>query len=202
MWYPFNHGDLPTQPVDGADNIAVAVKEADAPNPTELTNWLQSEKDLSVNEALTLGFAPFSLDEKGDHRTIVLDAMRYVDKENVRWGIGLRFTLHAWTEDGTVKGSVALVAAQASLNLAYTRASLQVLGFNSPDLATTLPGFEEMTVSNYGELMKSLDACRSIVLKGEAKDLKPTPIAISLPNPIVEPEGVGHRILNIFHHSR
>ena len=47
-----------------------------------------------------------------------------------------------------IAGAVALMAAQASLNMAYTRATFQILGYNSPDLVKSLPSFEEMTVSN------------------------------------------------------
>jgi hypothetical protein len=103
----------------------------------DLQDWIQSEKDLSVAETLSLGFAPFSLDQSGDHRTIVLDAMRYTDKDKVRWGVGARLTLHAWSETGTIKGAVALVASQASLNLVYTRTKFQVIGYNSPDLVNS-----------------------------------------------------------------
>jgi hypothetical protein len=109
--------------------------------------------------------------------------MHYVDKDIIRWGVGVRFVLHAWSETGSVKGSVALVAAQASLNLAYTRATFQVIGCNSPDVVKNLPGFEEMTVSNYANLMKSLDACRAAVDAADPKDLRPAAIAISLPAP-------------------
>jgi hypothetical protein len=126
--------------------------------------------------------------------------MRTVDKDNIRWGVGVRFTLHAWSETDTIKGSVALVAAQASLNLAYTRATFQVLGYTSPDLASKLPGFEEMSVSNYAQLMKTLDACREIVLKASAEDLRLEPVAISLP--VAPPEDKPHQgPWHIFHHQ-
>jgi hypothetical protein len=183
MWYPTGDGNLPEAPAEGADNVAVAVRPEDAPSADELVDWIQTEKDLSMTEALSLGFAPFNLDETGDHRTIVLDAMRYLDKGNVRWGVGIRFVLHAWSETTSVKGAVALVAAQASLNMAYTRATLQVIGCKSPDLVKSLPGFEEMTVSNYADLIRSLDACRDVVYAAAAGDLRPTPIAISIPGP-------------------
>lgn len=183
MWYPINDSDFPAEPFEGGNNVAVAIRPEDAPSVDELVNWVQSEKDLNVKQTLSLGFAPFSLDESGDHRTIVLDVMRYVDKGNVRWGVGLRFTLHAWTDQGTIKGSVALVAAQASLNMAYTRASFEVLGCKSSDLTKNFPGFEEMTVSNYAKLMKSLDACRDGLDAAASADLRPTAVAISLPAP-------------------
>jgi hypothetical protein len=183
MWYPIDGGGLPSEPVEGGNNISVSIKLENAPPATDLADWIQTEKDLDLGHALTLGFAPFSLDEKGDHRTIVLDAMRYVDKENVRWGVGVRFVLHAWSESGTIKGSVALVAAQASLNMAYTRATFQVLGYTAPDLAQILPGFEEMSVSNYAELMKALDKCREAVLAAPAERLRLEPVAVSLPVP-------------------
>jgi len=181
MWYPIDGRDLPDAPADGADNIAVAIRPEDAPPADELVNWVESEKDLSEAETLSLGFAPFNLDEKGDHRTIVLDAMRYVDKGNVRWGVGVRFVHHAWSETTTVKGAVALLAAQASLNMAYTRATVQIIGCKSPDLVKSLPRFEEMTVSDYTDLMKALDACRDAVYAAAAADLTPMPIAVSLP---------------------
>jgi len=183
MWYPLGVTDLPMSPVEGANNVPIAIKDGDAPPAAKLTNWIQTEKDLSVEETLALGFAPFSLDESGNHRTIVLDAMRYCEKGNVRWGVGVRFTLHAWSETGTIKGSIALVAAQASLNLAYTRASLQVLGYQKPDLAKLLPSFDEMNVSKYGGLMQSLDACRDIVLSADVADLTPCPIAVAIELP-------------------
>jgi hypothetical protein len=109
--------------------------------------------------------------------------MKYVDKDKIRWGAGIRFTLHAWSEKGDVKGSVALVAAQASLNLVYTRAAVQILGYASPDLAKDLPGFEEMSVSNYADLMKTLDAVRNAVLGADATSLTPCPIAVSVDIP-------------------
>lgn len=198
MWYPIDGGDLPTEPVEGGNNVPLAIKPEDAPAATELADWIQTEKDLSMAETLTLGFAPFSLDESGDHRTIVLDAMRYVDKDRIRWGVGVRFTLHAWSDTGSIKGSVALVAAQASLNLAYTRATFQVIGYNSPDLVKILPGFEEMSVSNYADLMKSLDACRALVLDADPANLRPTAVAASLsvPPPADKPHHWG---FHIFH---
>lgn len=197
MWYPTGGGNLPEAPSEGADNVAVAIRPEDAPSADELVDWIQTEKDLSVTEALSLGFAPFNLDESGDHRTIVLDAMRYVDKGNVRWGVGVRFVLHAWSETTSVKGAVSLVAAQASLNLAYTRATLQVIGCKSPDLVKRLPGFDEMTVSNYGNLMKSLDAVRDEVYSAAAADLRPTPIAVSVPGP--SPRNGQHRGFHLHH---
>jgi hypothetical protein len=198
MWYPIDGGDLPDAPVEGGNNVPVSIKSGDAPAATELADWIQTEKDLSMAETLSLGFAPFSLDETGDHRTIVLDAMRYVDKDRIRWGVGVRFTLHAWSETGSIKGSVALVAAQASLNLAYTRATFQVLGYNSPDLVKSLPGFEEMSVSNYADLMTSLDTCRSIVLEADPASLRPTAVAVSLPVP--PPPGKPHHWgFHLFH---
>jgi hypothetical protein len=197
MWYPTGGGNLSEAPDEEADNVAVAIRSEDAPSADELVDWIQTEKDLSVTEALSLGFAPFNLDESGDHRTIVLDAMRYVDKGNVRWGVGVRFVLHAWSETTSVKGAVALVAAQASLNLAFTRTTLQVIGCKSPDLVKRLPGFEEMTVSNYADLMKSLDACRNTVYAAAAADLRPTPIAVSIPGP--SPGDEQHRGFHIHH---
>jgi hypothetical protein len=125
--------------------------------------------DLDVSESLSLGFTPFSLDQSGKHRSLVLDAMRYADRDNVRWGVGARLILHAWSETASIKGSVALVAAQASLNLAYTRTTFLVLGYDSPDLVKSLPGFEEMTVSNYTNLMKAIDACKDAVMRGPAE---------------------------------
>lgn len=183
MWYPIDGSNLPSVPIAGGNNVPIAIKPEDAPPATELHDWIQSEKDLSVDETLSLGFPPFSLDQSGNHRTIVLDAMRYTDKDNIRWGVGGRLTLHAWSETGTIKGAVALVAAQASLNIAYTRATFQVLGYNSPDLIKSLPSFEEMTVSNYADLMKAIDACKNAVMGAAPEDLTPQPIAISLPPP-------------------
>jgi hypothetical protein len=139
MWYPIDGSDLPTAPVTGGNNVAVAIKPEDAPPVTDLQDRIQSEKDLGVAGALSLGFASFSLDQSGNHRTIVPDAMRYTDKDKVRWGVGARLTLQAWSETGSIKGAVALVAAQASLNLAYTRATFQILGYNSADLVKILP---------------------------------------------------------------
>jgi len=200
MWYPIDGSDLPTAPVAGGNNVPVAIKPEDAPPATDLQDWIQSEKDLSISESLSLGFAPFSLDQSGNHRTIVLDAMRYTDKDQVRWGVGARVTLHAWSETGNIKGAVALVAAQASLNLVYTRATFQVLGYNSPDLVKNLPGFEEMTVSNYADLMKAIDACKNAVMGAAPENLKPQPIAISLAPPPPPPdEGPHHWHFHIHH---
>ena len=95
MWYPIDGTDLPAAPAADGNNVPVAIKPEDAPPAADLQDWLQSEKDLSIAETLSLGFAPFSLDQSGNHRTIVLDAMRYTDKDNVRWGVGARLTLHA-----------------------------------------------------------------------------------------------------------
>ena len=192
MWYPIDGTDLPAAPAADGNNVPVAIKPEDAPPAADLQDWLQSEKDLSIAETLSLGFAPFSLDQSGNHRTIVLDAMRYTDKDNVRWGVGARLTLHAWSESGDIKGAVALVAAQASLNLVYTRTTLQVLGYNSPDLVKSLPGFEEMTVSNYADLMKAIDTCKNAVMGAAPEDLRPQPIAISLPPPPPPPDAGPH----------
>lgn len=199
MWYPIDGNDLPRSPVPDGNNIAIAIKAEDAPSAADLDDWTQSEKDLSVDESLSLGFAPFSLDQSGNHRTIVLDAMRYVDKDRIRWGAGVRFILHAWTESGDVKGSVALVAAQASLNLAYTRSSVQILGYHAPDLAKELPGFEEMSVSNYAALMKAIDAVRNAVLDADPTALTPTAIAVSVVVP--PPPEKHHWGLFHLHHS-
>jgi hypothetical protein len=205
MWYPIDGGDLPTDPAtDGSSNVPVAIKPADAPPSADLQDWIQSEKDLSITETLSLGFAPFSLDQSGNHRTIILDAMRYTDKDGVRWGVGARLTLHAWTETGTIKGAVALVAAQASLNLAYTRTTFQILGYNSPDLVKSLPGFEEMTVSNYADLMKAIDTCKNAVMGAPPEDLRPQPIAISLrpPTPPPPPDDSAHHWPFHIHHRQ
>lgn len=199
MWYPIDGGDLPTEALEGGNNVPLSIKPGDAPAASDLKDWVQTEKDLSVDESLSLGFAPFSLDESGSHRTIVLDAMRYVDKDRVRWGAGVRLTLHAWSENTTVKGSVALVAAQASLNMAYTRSSFQVLGYAGTDLTQSLPGFEEMSVSSYADLMKSLDVCRNAVLAASPDKLSPTPVAVSLPAP--PPSDKPHRWHFHIHHQ-
>jgi hypothetical protein len=127
--------------------------------------------------------------------------MRYTDKDNIRWGVGGRLTLHAWSETGTIKGAVALVAAQASLNMAYTRATFQILGYNSPDLVKSLPGFEEMTVSNYADLMKAIDACKNAVMGAAPEDLTPQPIAISLPPPTPPPPARPHPWHFHIHHK-
>jgi hypothetical protein len=192
MWYPLNGSDLPTAAAEGAENVAVSIKPEDAPQPDALIDWIQTEKDLSVDETLSLGFAPFSFDESGNHRTIVLDAMRYCERNKIRWGVGIRFVLHAWSENTTVKGSVALVAAQASLNMAYTRATFQVVGCGDPGIGKLLPNFEEMSVSSYADLMKAIDACRDAVLSSPSEKLVPTPIAISLPSPTVKPRSRWH----------
>ena len=202
MWYPIDGSDLPTEPgTDDSNNIPVAIKREDAPPATDLQDWIQSEKDLSIAETLSLGFAPFSLDQSGDHRTIVLDAMRYTDKDKVRWGVGARLTLHAWSETGTIKGAVALVAAQASLNLVYTRTTFQVIGYNSPDLVNSLPGFEEMTVSNYADLMKAIDTCKNAVMGAAPENLRPQPVAISL-RPSPPPDDGPHRWPFHIHHQQ
>jgi hypothetical protein len=181
MWYPIDTSDLPRAPAEGADNVPITINPGEAPPVSALSDWIQTEKDLDLSHTLSLGFAPFSLDESGDHRTIVLDAMRYADTDNIRWGVGVRCVLHAWSESGTVKGSVALVAAQVSLNLAYTRTTLQVMGYRNAALAKSFPGFEEMSVSNYSDLMKALDNCRDAILGATDDELTPTPVAISLP---------------------
>jgi hypothetical protein len=195
MWYPIDGSDFPDGPTGEGSNVAVAIKPEDAPKADELASWVQSEKDLTKQETLSLGFAPFKLDEAANQRTIVLDVTRYADKGNVRWGVGLRLTLHAWASQGTIQGSVALVAAQASLNLVYTRASFQVLGCKSSDLIKNFPGFEEMTVSNYPKLLQSLDACRNALDGAAPEDLIPVPIAISVPAPPPnEPHDLGFHI--------
>jgi hypothetical protein len=181
MWYPIDGSDLPAVPAADRDNVPVAIKPVDAPPATDLQDWVQSEKDLGVSETVSLGFAPLTLDQSGNHRSIVLDAMRYADKDNIRWGVGARLTLHAWSEKGDVKGAVALVAAQASLNLVYTRTTFQVLGYDSAELATSLPRFEEMTVSNYANLMKAIDICKNAVMGAAPENLRPQPVAIALP---------------------
>lgn len=183
MWYPVDGSNLPSAPRDGGNNVPVAIKPADAPPAADLQDWIQTEKDLVVAETLSLGFAPYSLDQSSNHHTIILDAMRYTDKDNVRWGAGARLTLHAWSETGDIKGAVALVAAQASLNLVYTSTTFQVLGYYSPELVKSLPGFDEMTVSNYTDLMKAVDACKNAVMAAGPEDLRPQPIAVSLPAP-------------------
>jgi hypothetical protein len=188
MWYPIDGGSLSAEPKAGRDNVPVAAKPADTPAATELQDWIQSEKDLTVSEALSLGFAPFSLDQSGKHRTVVLDAMRYVDKGNIRWGVGARLTLQAWSESGNIKGAVALVAAQASLNLVYTRTTFQVQGYSSPELANSLPGFQEMTVSEYAGLMKAIDTCKNAVMGAQPADLRPQPVAVFLPEPSPDDE--------------
>src|SRR5690348_7673962 len=110
MWYPVDGNDFPDEPSGENHNVPVSIRPEDAPKVDELASWVQSEKDLSKEETLSLGFAPVKLDEAANQRTIVLDVTRYADKGNVRWGVGLRFTLHAWTSKGSIQGSVALVA--------------------------------------------------------------------------------------------
>lgn len=200
MWYPIDGSDLPAAPAVNGDNVPVAVKTGDAPPATDLQDWIQSEKDLAIAEALSLGFAPFSLDQFGNHRTIILDAMRYTDQGGVRWGAGARLTLHAWSESASVKGAVALVAAQASLNLVYTRTTFQVLGYDSPELVKSLPGFEEMTVSNYSDLMKTIDACKNAVMGANPDQLRPQAVAVSLP--VSPPDGRTRRWRFHIHHQQ
>jgi hypothetical protein len=74
-----------------------------------------------------------------------------------------------------------------------------VIGCNSSDLIKDLPGFEEMTVSNYASLMKALDACRDAVNSASATDLRPTVIAVSLPAP--PPKDKPHHWLFHLHHQ-
>jgi hypothetical protein len=183
MWYPIEGTNLPTAEVAGQSNVPVAIKAADAPPAADLRDWVQSEKDLALTEALSLGFAAVTADQDASHRTIILDAMRYADKDNIRWGVGARLTLHAWSESGSIKGAVALVAAQASLNLVYTRTTFQVMGYSSAELTRSLPGFEEMTVSNYTDLIKAIDTCKNAVMSAAPEDLTPQPVAVFLPAP-------------------
>jgi hypothetical protein len=116
--------------------------------------------------------------EQVDHRTIVLDAMKFKEVDNVRWGVGLRFTLHAWTEKGSVEGSIALVAAQASLNMASTRSEFKIIGFDAANVSDKLPSFGEMTVDSYADLLKSLDACEKAITSAKPEDLHPHPVAV------------------------
>jgi hypothetical protein len=201
VWYPIDGSQLPDSPAEspGATNLSLDIKPDDAPPASDLKDWIQSEKDLSVDAGIALGFAPFALDESGNHRTLVLDALRYVDKEKVRSGAGVRFTLDAWTEHADVKGSIALVAAQASLNLVYTKSTFQILGYQSPELAQLLPGFDEMSVSNYANLMKALDAVQAAVMAADPAALTPCPVAVDLvlPPPAARP----HHWLVHLHHS-
>ena len=200
MWYPIDGSNLPAGPAAGEHNVPVAVRPADAPAAADLQDWIQDEKDLVVSEALTLGFAPASLTQSGNHRTIILDAMRYADKDNTRWGVGARLILHAWSEAGNIRGAVALVAAQASLNLVFTRTTFQVMGYSSPDLARSLPRFEEMTVSNYTGLMKAIDTCKNAVMSASPDQLRPQPVAVFVPAP---PPGEGTRRWSLrIHHGQ
>lgn len=186
MWYPIDDVNLPEDPHDdpNASNVELNLDSPPDITTKPLSSLVESEKDLDISHTLALGFAPFSLDEKGDHRTIILDYMRYVDVHPIRWGVGMRFVLHAWSDSGTVKGSVALVAAQASLNMVYTRATFQVIGYKGQDLE--LPGFEEMSVTSYPDLLKAIDACDATIGKCAPNDvalLDPKPIAVSLTSP-------------------
>jgi hypothetical protein len=200
MWYPVDGDDFPDQPSEDGHNVPISINPADAPNVVDLASWVQSEKDLSADETLSLGFTPVKLDEAANQRTIVLDVTRYADKGNIRWGVGMRFTLHAWTSNGSIQGSVALVAAQASLNLVFTRASFQILGGgNVPGLTKFFPKFEEMSVSNYPKLMESLDACRDALDAADAATLVVMPIAVSIPKP---PPSATHHGIHVFHHQQ
>jgi hypothetical protein len=199
MWYPIDGAGLPTDPGPGGNNVPLAIKPEDAPEATDLVNWIQSESDVDVAHTASLGFAPFEFDASGDHRTIVLQAMLYTDKNNVRWGVGCRLILHAWTERGTLKGTVSLVAAQASLDIASTRATFQILGYDSPELVNSLPGFEVMNVENYAKLMKAIDRCRNAVEGAPRTDLKPQPLEVFLPDPTPTPEP---RRFPWLHHGR
>ena len=189
MWLPINGGACPAIHFPSGD-VAVKIDLGQAPKGRDLLDWQQFERDLDLAQAVDLGFAPISVSEQSDHRTIVLDALKCVDENNVRWGVGLRFVLEAWTVSGSVKATIALVAAQASLNLAYTRASFDTLGIDPSLLSGDLPGFEEMSVSSYGDLMKAIDACRSDILKASPDELTPRPVAVLVeaPMPAAGPE--------------
>jgi hypothetical protein len=76
---------------------------------------------------------------------------------------------------------------------------VQILGYQSPELAKALPGFEEMSVSQYAALMKSLDAVKVVIMNADPAQLTPTPVAVSLaiPPPADRPHHWGFHI----HHS-
>jgi hypothetical protein len=52
MWYPIDGTDLPTAPAADGNNVPVAIKPEDAPPATDLQDWIQNEKDLSIAETL------------------------------------------------------------------------------------------------------------------------------------------------------
>jgi hypothetical protein len=202
VWYPIDEENLPHEPHsgDGANNVQIDLSSPPDLSKSPLSDLVQEERDLDISEALSLGFAPFSLDQNGDHRTIILDYMRYVDILPVRWGVGLRLVLQAWSETATIKGTVALVAAQASLNLAYTRSTFQILGYKGTDLRP--PGFGEMTVSNYPDLIKAIDLCRDTIGQCSADDASkfdPKPIAVSLSAPQADAVRPHRGPFHIFH---
>jgi hypothetical protein len=155
---------------------------------------------MDASEALDLGFAPVKVDEKGEHRTIILDAMKFADVDNVRWGVGLRFTLHAWSLTASVEGSVPLVAAQATLNIAFTRMEFEIIGMDVSSIASSLPGFEEMNVSSYSDLMIAIDRCRGALLTAQPDQLKPHPVAVFVQATPNADHGSGVHWPKLLHH--
>ena len=58
---------------------------------------------------------------------------------------------------------------------------------------------QEMTVSNYADLMKAIDPCRNAVMGAPPENLSPQPVAVNLPPPPPPPGSPSHWPFHIHH---
>lgn len=199
MWYPVNGGVTPTLHFPGDENGKMLTIPESPDAAQELSDWSEDSLQLSVQAAVNLGFNVASVDVKGSHKVIVVQAIRYADHPapngvTIRYGAGIELKVDAWAENGDVKATLPMVAAQVTLNVASSSVSLSARGFSDTGLATLsddLPALASMDVGRYAELVKALDNCRAKILKMSESDLKPEIFAVNGPPP-AQPENVHH----------
>lgn len=88
MWYPVNGGVTPTLHFPGDEN-GKALTISESPDAAqELSDWSEDSLQLSVQAAVNLGFNVASVDVKGSHKVIVVQAIRYADHAMPNDGVG------------------------------------------------------------------------------------------------------------------
>jgi len=195
MWYPVNGGISPKLHFPRYNGDEALTVQATA-SPEHLSSWSEDSLQLSVQAAASLGFGMVTVEEKGSHKVLVVQAIRYADCASstegitLRYGAGVELKVDAWTDDGKVEATLPMVAAQVTLNLASSSASLRARGFSDAGLAALsgdLPALASMDVDHYADLMKALDKCRAKILQMSATDLQPVLFAFDGPPPL-QPE--------------
>jgi hypothetical protein len=130
------------------------------PEAADLDNWQQENYNLSVDSALTLGFAVAGVDATTRSQVLVFGIARWKDVESTsgqvyRYGVSLRAVVEVRDYKGDGSLTIPLVAAKVQLEGAKATASLVVRGYKG---TITLPHWESFDVASYGEYQKAISS--------------------------------------------